>query len=68
MENHLHKNNQNYFSRLSISLDKKQNDNWIKDCIEQTSNFKNNTGVLKLEESDAEGFLKYVDRVGGKYV
>ncbi len=68
MKNHLPKNASNYFSRLAISLDKGQNDNWMKDWMEQANNYKNNTEALKLIENDVEGFLEYADRVKGKYV
>ncbi len=66
MENHSPKNPNNYFSRLSISLDKQQNENWMKDWMEQADNFKNNPEALKLIGNDVEGFLEYADQVEGK--
>jgi hypothetical protein len=68
MKNHLTQNTANYFSRLAISLDKNQNDNWMKDLMEQGNNYKNKTEAIKLIENDMEDFLEYADHVEGKYI
>jgi hypothetical protein len=68
MKNHLSKNTLNYFSRLSELVDENHNRNWMKDWMEQADNFKNNSEALKLLGDDVDGFLKYADRVEGKYV
>ena len=46
-----------------LELTPKHNENWMKDWMEQTDNYKNNPKVLALIANNIEGFLHYADVV-----
>jgi hypothetical protein len=65
------KENKKPVSPLNLILknnDNKQNENWMKDWMEQADNYKNNPEVLKMLGNDVDGFLHYADKIEGKYV
>lgn len=56
----------NYFERLSILVNEKPKDNWMKDWMEQAKHFIKKTEANNLITNDVGGFITYAEKLEEK--